>query len=639
MEPVLYFDICAVPIFIIILFTTVFRKMTHGRSNKLYLVLLGCAFSAVAWELLDRLAYVSYPIGPEGQLWSKICEYFYFMFRNGVNTAYIFYVISMTKTWYRVRSWWRKLLLMLPYIGILGMLAANEFTGAVFTVSDTSGYIRGSNIIIVYILAMFYMVFGTTYLIVHKYTLDKGAWWALISMYLVNLGVVGVQFFFPHLLLESFATSLTLLFIVIFVQRPEKQTDMTTGLPGYRAFCEEMRKIKATGHETQVVIAGITNAAEMSSYLKDPFYTYIHLIAEQVRIWSRNERIPCELYFEQPGTFYFILEDTGFNPVQAVPDIRESVRKYGSEILKSGARPDTRIATVRFPTEIDTVDELLRFGHNFPRFVDYNKIYTRASAVTADRAYRIEAHMDEILERAVKSGGLKVRCQPLWNVAEERFDSAEAVIELYDEVYGDIDADLLISAAEQSGLIVRLGDRVLEQAFSAATHENLERAGFSRIYIRLSVNQVMQMDLTDTVWRLREKYRVDPAQIGFGIRESAYENISAVFDENLRKLSMQGYRIVLDGFGRGYSNMRHILEMPIQAVRLDKSIVASASDTRGRTLLRGVVSMLRDVPLEVMAQGADDEETAQILREIGCDVIQGLWYAAPSDIDTFVSAH
>ena len=238
------------------------------------------------------------------------------------------------------------------------------------------------------------------------------------------------MFLFSNLLLESFATSLTLMFIAVFVQRPEKQLDMNSGLPGYRAFCVEMKKIKATGQDIQIVIVSIVNAPEMISYIKDSFYTYLHTIDEQIRIFARDEHIFYELYCEQPGNFYIILEDIGYNPVQAIPELRERIRKSGENILKTGARPDTRIVTVQFPKEIDTVDELLRFGHNFTRFVDYNKIYTHASSVTGMRSYLIEAHMDEILDRAVQTGSIKIKYQPLWSVKEERFDSAEAVIAL-----------------------------------------------------------------------------------------------------------------------------------------------------------------------------------------------------------------
>ena len=107
--------------------------------------------------------------------------------------------------------------------------------------------------------------------------------------------------------------------------------------------------------------------------------------------------------------------------------------------------------------------------------------------------------------------------------------------------------------------------------------------------------------------------------------------MSRVFNENLKKLSAQGYTIVLDGFGHGYSNVQHLLDMPIKAARLDKSIVRSANSSGGRAILGGIIDMMKDIPLEVIAQGADDKETADMLCEMGCDLIQGHFYADPAD--------
>jgi hypothetical protein len=70
------------------------------------------------------------------------------------------------------------------------------------------------------------------------------------------------QYFYPRYIIESFATSLTVLFVVLYVQRPEMQIDMSTGLPGYRAYCEEIGKIRVTGHDTRIVMISLRNAAE-----------------------------------------------------------------------------------------------------------------------------------------------------------------------------------------------------------------------------------------------------------------------------------------------------------------------------------------------------------------------------------------
>ena len=178
-----------------------------------------------------------------------------------------------------------------------------------------------------------------------------------------------------------------------------------------------------------------------------------------------------------------------------------------------------------------------------------------------------------------------------------------------------------------------LGTRVIEEVFSFAGSEAFERLGLSRVYIGLSVIQCMRMNLTDMIWDMRERYRVSPSSVAFAIKEAYYENMSSVFNENLKKLSAQGYTIVLDGFGRGYSNVQHLLDMPIKAARFDKSIIRSANSSGGRAILSGMIEMLREIPLEAIAQGADDKETADMLCDMGCDLIQGHYYADPAGKD------
>ena len=134
-------------------------------------------------------------------------------------------------------------------------------------------------------------------------------------------------------------------------------------------------------------------------------------------------------------------------------------------------------------------------------------------------------------------------------------------------------------------------------------------------------------DLSDEIWGLREKYRVDPSQIEFQIKESVYENMSTVLDENLRKLSMQGYLLALDGFGRGYTNLRHILTMPVSAVWLDESMIDAASSESGRAILKGSIQMLKEIPLKVVARGVDDEDEVKVLNEVGCRFMQGTAFA------------
>lgn len=623
----LYLDIAAIPIYIIIWYTTIYRKMTKGRSNVLFLWLTAIAFFTDVSDLISGICANSFPLSNTQMALIKVMEYVYFIMRNGTNIAYLFFVFSVTRTWCHINTFWKKLLLMMPFLGALVLLASNEMTSAVFTVTPDAGYVRGEYIMFMYMLAFSYLLAGMICLLLCRPILDLGVWLSLSAMYLLNLLAVGIQFMNPGMLLECYFTSITLLFVVLFVQRPEKQVDVGTGLLSYRAFCEEIGKIKITGQDVQIIFISIKNADEMNQYLGDKAYSaYIYSIEEAIAGYSKKEKLTYELYFEQPGNFCIIMEDMEYSPVQTIPDIRDRVRSVSKNVVETGARPDVKIVTVKFPKEINDIEELLRFGHNFVRFANVDRIYSRASAILKQKAYQVETHIDEILNRAMGKGKLRISYQPIWSVKEKRFISAEAVVQLDDEVYGEIDTDILISAAEDRGLIIRLGNYLMDQVFSFVGEDNLSLYGYLYIDINLSLVQCMQMNLPDQIWELREKYGVHPEQICFAIKESMYENMSGVLDENLKKLSVQGYRLALDGYGKGYSNMQRILELPIQSVRLDKSLILGASSEGGRALLKGNIRMLQNIPLEVVAQGADDESTAKMLLDMGCGMIQGQYF-------------
>ena len=622
-----YFDIAALPVFIIMITTTVFRKMTRGRSNKLYLMVLFLALFTDIVEISEKVVFNVAPVTKGMIGFITATNYLYFLLRNGVNACYLFFVVSMTRTWYKIRPFWKKIPMLAPYAGIVIALCLNPSTGIIFTISDKAEYVRGDLIIIVYFLALIYMIYGMYYLTKYIHTLDIGSWIALMSLYVLNLLAVIIQFFVPGLLIESFASSITLIFVVLYVQRPEKQVDMSTGLPGYRAFCEEIGKIKATGQDVKVIIVTMKNADDMNRYLGDKlYYDYVYSVEKEIAAYTKKEKINYEFYFEQPGNFYIILEDKDYNPVQAIPELRESVRKKNAAIMGRGASPDLRVVTVTFPEEISDVDELLDFGHNFVRFANVDKKYSRASMIIDQKEYQIEAHLDEILSSAMDKGTLEINYEPIWSVADKEYICGDAVVRINDERFGVIDSDLLIEAAEETGLILKLGDYILDKTFSYATDSNLSQRGYSYITVHLSTPQCMQVGITDQIWSLREKYGVHPEHICFAIKESVYENMSNVFEENLRKLSMQGYRFTLDGYGKGYSNMEHILELPIDSVRLDRSMIEAANTEKGRAVLAGSIGLLKNIPLEVIAQGVDDNETADMLTQMGCEMLQGRFY-------------
>ncbi len=626
-ENILYYQIASIPIFVILIIATVTKRLTKGRSNKLLLGMILTAFTASVSDLLGNLVATSFPLTDMQVSLIKIINYIYFSSRSGLNLIYTFYIFSVTRNWYRIRAFWKKLIILLPYIATLIMLAINVRTGIVFTVNKEVGYERGERILIVYGLAAIYMVFGMVYLIVRRKLLKLSEWLSIASMYVLNVVGVIIQFFDSRLLVECFFASMTLLFVVLFVQKPERQVDMTTKLPGYFAFREEMGKIQITGQQVQVIVAYINNSADLLRYIgENLFFEYMHTMERAVASYAKKEKLQYELYFRTPGFFYLIMDDIDYNPVQAISDIRDKVRKKSGGISSTGIRVDLKVVSIRFPDEIGNTEELSWFAHNFVRF-DTGKIFYHAAQILEQREYQIETNLDEILNRAIDSQKLEVSYSPIWNVSENRPVFAAAYIRLNDMIFGDISSEMLNGALRARGSNLLLEEYVMEQVFAYVGSGNLNVNGYEYIVLPLSNIMGRQKNLTDRIWNLRGKYKVHPDQICFAITDSEYDNMGEGFDNNIKQLALQGYKLSLDGYGNGYTNIKHLVELPISTVRLDKSLIEEATTESGRALLKGTIQMLQSIPLEVVVSGIGDKVTKNMLGAMGCNLMQGAYFS------------
>ena len=626
-ENILYYQIASIPIFVILIIATLSKSMIKGRSNKLLLLIICTAFTAAVSDLFGNLVATSFPLTQLQVKLIAIINYIYFPARSGMNAFYIFYLFSVTRTWYRIKASWKKIIILLPYIGTLIILLFNEQTGAVFYVTRETGYERGPHILIIYGLAAIYMAFGMIYLVICRKLLNLAEGLSIASMYVLNIVGVIIQYFDSRYLVECFFTSMTLLFVVLFVQKPEKQIDMNTRLPGYFAFREEMGKIQITGQRVQVIVAYISNASDLLRYLgENIFFEYVHSMEKAVASYAKKEKIQYDLYFRSPGYFYLIIEDLDYNPVQAISTIREKVRKKSGNIAATGARIDLKVVSIRFPEDFNNTEELFKFCHTFARF-DRGKIYYHASQILELREYQIETNLEEILNRAIDEQKLEVCYSPVWSVSQNRPVFAAAYAKINDVVFGEISGEILEDALKARGTNLILEEYVMEQVFAFVGGGNLASSGYEFIVLGLSNTMGMQKNLTDRIWNLRGKYKVNPDQICFAIKDSAYDNMSEGFDDNIRKLALQGYKLALDGYGNGYTNIKHLVELPLSNVRLDKSLVEEGSTESGRALLMGTIQMLENIPLTVVASGIKDEATKNMLVMMGCDLMHGEYFS------------
>ena len=227
--------------------------------------------------------------------------------------------------------------------------------------------------------------------------------------------------------------------------------------------------------------------------------------------------------------------------------------------------------------------------------------------------------------------------QPIYSFEHGRFISAEALIRLTDDEYGFISPGLFIPAAEKRGVILPIGDFVLEDVHKFISENDFDALGLKYIEINLSVAQCLQEELPVKLALLSDRYGVSPDKVNLEITETTYEEMGSVMETNLAALTGMGYTFSLDDYGTGYSNMQRVSKLPLKMVKLDKSLVDDMISEDGLSIVRNTVKMMRDIDKELVAEGVETKDRLEELEDMGCHFIQGYFFSKPLPADEFIA--
>ena len=163
------------------------------------------------------------------------------------------------------------------------------------------------------------------------------------------------------------------------------------------------------------------------------------------------------------------------------------------------------------------------------------------------------------------------------------------------------------------------------------------KLGIEYVEVNLSVVDCIQTNLAANVIKTLEKNGIKPDKINLEITETFEEGITAVMDENIAKLREYGISFSMDDFGTGYSNLTRISSLPVEIFKLDKSIIQSAFESETAYMVMiNLVKIIKSMNKTIVAEGVETEEQAKQIIRIGCDYIQGFFYARPMPQDRFL---
>ena len=249
---------------------------------------------------------------------------------------------------------------------------------------------------------------------------------------------------------------------------------------------------------------------------------------------------------------------------------------------------------------------------------------------TMDAAARLRATMIGALRKALEREEFSLVYQPKLSLLDERVTGVEALLRWRSEELGEISPSTFIPIAEETGMIVEIGDWVLVQACTqlAAWH----RAGLRdvSVSVNVSVLQLLRGELTQRLCDILADSDLPPSQLELELTESMVMANAEQSITTLRQLKGVGVTLSIDDFGTGYSTMSYIKRLPIDTLKIDKEFVGDiTTDPDDEAITATVINMAHSLGLNVVAEGVETAEQVEYLREQGCDEIQGHWLARP----------
>ncbi len=265
----------------------------------------------------------------------------------------------------------------------------------------------------------------------------------------------------------------------------------------------------------------------------------------------------------------------------------------------------------------------------------YQKYFAYYDDVLRSKMLREQEIVDS-MESALAAGQFEIYLQPKYRIRDQRMAGAEALIRWNHPKWGLQSPAAFIPLFEKNGFITRLDQYVWDKV--CAVLHGWEERGLPLLPVSVNVSRadIYNVDLADILTGLLKKYGLQPSCLHLEITESAYiENPQQIIDtvSHLRRL---GFIIEMDDFGSGYSSLHMLQRMPVDILKLDMKFIQSEPVTPvNQEIMRFIMNLAKLMSLDVVAEGVETVDQLERLREIGCEYVQGYYFAKPMPVEAF----
>lgn len=517
------------------------------------------------------------------------------------------------------------------YSGIVGIGILLIFILPIYKNLEHPGntYTYGPSVMTTYLFCLSLFVIMTYLICRMKSRMNPKRWEAVLTWIVLWVGAAVVQFFNNHILLVGYAGAISIMVIYLKLENPETNLDRQSGLFNQNALLQYMKQQFGKGEDFALLIMTfpaslIHGNLEEEQAIRMEILQYIAGIPDAIAFKGSEEEILLVFQDQEQATKVEAQLDDRFD---------EGWGRNKSVII----HPEWMlIPSVSDVHQAEDIFPYLQYAkQNSMDFAESGRILLDKDMT--NRMYE-ERLIEQLLADAIQNDWVEVYYQPIYSIKEKRFVSAEALIRIVEEDGTIVPPDTFIGIAEKNGMILKLGEIVFKKVCQFISQNHPEELGIRYIEINLSVVQCSYEHLADSFIEIMEWYHINPAMINLEITESGSVGTTKTLLENMNKLIEYGVKFSLDDFGTGHSNLNYIVDMPVDIVKFDRSMIVSYFDNgKAKYVMDAAMHMIHGMELQIVSEGIETKEQLETMEQLGISYIQGYYFSKPVSSDNFLS--
>lgn len=623
-----YFDVASIFIFAVILITYFQQHFIKDASHYTFLFLWWTASMTPFFDIASVIAMEngSYTL-------FNLFNAVYYLTQQYSAFAFFLYALSPLARRKNMK-FYKQGIFIFPITAITVLIFTNPFTGWLYSLDAETGiYSYGPLQFTCYIATLAYYLYSVYFVLRYKEIYNKHVCLAISNTLLIVIVGIIIQYLFPEFLLHSFAISLAFMQLLCIMLKKGNIIDRETKLVSRNAFYEKITFLTYNKIPFNVCAVRIADYDLLvDTYGLNTVNKLMAILGRKISAIAPKS----SAYKLHDDMFAIIARNQNSEDNEKMLERLDALSKLKIEVDNVDVSFSHFIASFNYPENFQDMTQLLNL-------ISYmHKMHKLRYGIMPIEEFSIrdltrEKSVENAVVNAMNEGTLEVFYQPIYDTKKKKIVSCEALSRINHSPLGYISPGEFIPIAERTGLMLKIGDYVLEEVFKFIATHDIEKLGIEYIEVNLSTVQCLQRNFFVNLMSLVHKYDIKPEKICFEITETASSCAPEIFTQNLICLHNEGFLLAIDDFGSGYANLQRLCSMDFDIVKFDNETTKKINnDPKLKPIFEKMVSMFHSMGVEVVSEGVEEKEELDYLSNINVDFIQGFYFSKAINTEDFV---